>query len=683
MVIPTNSTAEVTVTSRSLLVADPGESTTAERLGPFDLLLMAAWFGLVTGLLELVLRSCWWSYDPAARLGHHLMNRHYLWMIPVADLMIFGVGGLVLGWVARIWPKAALRLAAYLLCGLAALDLILVIPGLHKVTSVLLACGLASLTAPLIAARPRLVRRHARRGLPWLVGAVAALACFSHGRESLSEHRALTRLPAASPGTPNVLLIVLDTVRADALSLYGYVRDTSPNLVRLARKGVRFDHARSTSNWTLSSHGSMFTGRWSHELAVGVFRPLNAKYPTLAGVLGARGYITAGFVANPFLCHADYGLARGFDHYEDISVSPLEVVCSSQLGDLIRKIIDIARYNLSELWGNDWIFRVFGDDSMASPRSSRRKDAARINRDALKWMSAQKGKGRPYFVFLNYFDAHDPYFPPRGAERRFGLRPSNWSERTSIRNWSDIHQPSSSTIELARDGYDDCIAYLDDQLGRLFHELDSRGLIENTVVIITSDHGESFGEHRGIFGHTKTVYRPEIHVPLLVIAPRGVPQGRIVSTPVSLRDLSATVLDLVGLGRESLFPGRSLARFWDPGTAGDPSSADPVLSEHENEWLPASDRSSQSLSTGEMVYIRNTRGDEELYNIAVDPMEARNLAGSADARPVLEHFRTTLEQLLADTRTPDARAIRQPAALHRGEQAPRASGEPDAGESSD
>src|SRR5215831_6563751 len=102
MVIPTNSTAEATVTSRSRPVADPRESTTEERLGPLDLLLMAAWFGLVTGLLELVLRSCWWSYDPAARLGNHLMNRHYLWMIPVADLMIFGVGGLVLSWVAQI-----------------------------------------------------------------------------------------------------------------------------------------------------------------------------------------------------------------------------------------------------------------------------------------------------------------------------------------------------------------------------------------------------------------------------------------------------------------------------------------------------------------------------------------------------------------------------------------------------
>ena len=187
--------------------------------------------------------------------------------------------------------------------------------------------------------------------LPWLLGTVAALACFSYGRELLSEHRALRRLPAAIPGAPNVLLIVLDTVRADALSLYGYDRDTSPNLVRLARGGVRFEQARATAPWTLPSHASMFTGRWPHQLDIGTFRPLDARSPTLAEVLGARGYVTAGFVANPIFCHADYGLARGFLHYEDIPVSPLEILRSTLLGERLLKIIDGIRYKLSDARG--------------------------------------------------------------------------------------------------------------------------------------------------------------------------------------------------------------------------------------------------------------------------------------------------------------------------------------------
>src|SRR5262249_7520774 len=119
------------------------------------------------------------------------------------------------------------------------------------------------------------------------------------------------------PGAPNILLVVMDTVAADHLALYGYERQTSHAIDELARRGSRFDAALPTSSWTLPSHASMFTGRWPHELSVGWRTPLDASWPTVAEFLRARGYATAGFVANMSYCAADSGLGRGYTVYRD------------------------------------------------------------------------------------------------------------------------------------------------------------------------------------------------------------------------------------------------------------------------------------------------------------------------------------------------------------------------------
>jgi arylsulfatase A-like enzyme len=370
----------------------------------------------------------------------------------------------------------------------------------------------------------------------------------------------------------------------------------------------------------------------------------------LAEVLAARGYATAGFAANWISCRADYGLARGFIHYEDSPVSPLEVLLSIRLGELLVKSLDLTYAKVGEVLGEERLLRVFGDGPATGFWSWRRRDAAQINRRALDWMSAQGG--RPFFAFLNYYDAHNPYVPPRGAARRFGLRLPLPQEHLGVQHMEGAQnaKPPASTIKANRDCYDDCIAYIDDQLGRLFDQLDRTGLLENTIIVITSDHGEHFGEHAGQFGHGSTLYAQEIRVPLLVMAPQRVPSRRIISAPVSLRDLPATVLDLVGLGRESPFPGRSLLRFWEPDAPGDPSSADPVFAESENEQFPLHDkmRTLQSVSFKEMSYIRNAQGGEELYDLTADPAEHHNLAGSPDAGPVLKHLRATLERFGAE-----------------------------------
>jgi arylsulfatase A-like enzyme len=293
-----------------------------------------------------------------------------------------------------------------------------------------------------------------------------------------------------------------------------------------------------------------------------------------------------------------------------------------------------------------------------------------INRDALAWLSAQQGQGRPSFVFLNYYDAHAPYQPPAAYRRQFGLSTLPPADQEAIlREFHRLGRRQSgpapgdprraeelarAATDLRRDAYDDCIAYLDGQLGGLFDELQRRGGLENTLVIVTADHGEHLGDHQ-LFGHGHSLYRPLLDVPLLVLYPRGAPAGRRVREPVSLRDVPATVADLLGLGGQSPFPGRSLARCWAPGPAPGPRPAEPLLSEVEHQrkfspspHIPASRGPLQSLVAEEKVYIRHADGHEELYDLEGDPAEAHDLAGSADVRPVLERFRAALARLLGE-----------------------------------
>jgi arylsulfatase A-like enzyme len=645
-------TAVTTAAAIGRSVAD-AKAPARNRPGPVTLILLAMCVGLATGLIELVFLASGWAYNPTTELAKQLVNHHYLWLVPSAHLIIFGTCGLVLGLVGWLWPKAGHRLAVWWLCGLSSLELFALVPELHELTYLLLAGGIASLLGPLLEAPTRHLRLQPRRVVPWALFAYAALILLSYGRDLVAERRALARLPAAVPGAPNIVLVVLDTVRADALSLYGYHRDTSPNLVRLAGRGVRFTRASAPSSWTLPSHSSMFTGRLPHELDVSAYWPLGSKYQTLAEALSASGYATAGFVGNNLFGHRDYGLARGFAHYEDWPVSLVEAFRSTRLGLRILRVIDLVRFKVSELWGDELFCRIFGDDPRYSLWAPPVKNAARVNRAALDWIAAHRG--RPFFVFLNYIDAHDPFFPSRGARTRFGPEPDTGSDRAAIRDWPLSARASlpPATVTLVRDCYDTCIAALDDQVGRLLDELETLALLENTVVIVTSDHGEHFGKPRAdLFGHGISLYPQLVHVPLLVIAPGRVPSGQTVTTPISLRDLPATVIELAGVAGGSTFPGRSLCRFWAADADSRASATEPVLAEFEMEVRPVDDpeRYWESVTIGDMTWIRNAAGHYELYNTGADPEAMHNLAGSATALDVVDRFRSVADRFFAHAR---------------------------------
>jgi arylsulfatase A-like enzyme len=282
-----------------------------------------------------------------------------------------------------------------------------------------------------------------------------------------------------------------------------------------------------------------------------------------------------------------------------------------------------------------------------------------VNREFLDWLARRREPGRPIFAFLNYIDAHTPYVIPPEARPRFGWRPQTPGDSLVIgERWPflDKLRLPPRYWALARDAYDDCVAYLDEQLGALFDELKRRGLLEETLVIITSDHGEGLGEH-ALFNHGESLYRMEIRVPLLILTPARRPSGAVVRATVSLRDLPATIVDLVGLGAGSPFPGRSLARFWvDPAPGAPPGSSEGALSElaSPNPIDPNQGRSPIrrgpliSLAEGELVYIRNQGdGQEELFDERDDPRELINLARHQAMQPVLERFRDRLRQVMA------------------------------------
>jgi arylsulfatase A-like enzyme len=216
----------------------------------------------------------------------------------------------------------------------------------------------------------------------------------------------------------------------------------------------------------------------------------------------------------------------------------------------------------------------------------------------------------------------------------------------------DKNRITRREVLLARDCYQDCIAFLDDQLGRLLGALQRRGLLENTDVIITSDHGEEFGEHL-YFGHAYNTNLDAIGVPLVILSPRA-PKGWVVSGPVSLRDLGATVVDLLGLSAGSPLPGRSLAACWASGPGTPPETTSPALTEQAEAAAfqppPRQGREhpgfQMSLVASGHHYIRHGMGLEQLYDLRADPSERVNLMASAQGGRRVVHFRKMLLEVL-------------------------------------
>ncbi|HKJ24470.1 MAG TPA: sulfatase, partial [Myxococcota bacterium] len=485
--------------------------------------------------------------------------------------------GLVVGGVLAVAVIAGLRVAERLPAGLP--------PGVAPAVlyAVLLAVAVpvARWIAPTL--RARLV-----------LAPAVVLVLVAAGAAELAARRAPTP-PVRRAGGPHVFLLVLDTVRADHLSLYGYARDTMPRLARrVAEHPGALVHpwAFSNGSWTAPSHATLLTGLLpsQHDVHLGTpaAESMDWSLPThfalraertLAERFGAAGYATIAVYANVWLDRIE-GLARGFEVYERVrrhAGLPL-------VGEALRQ-------RITPSWHLD-------DASFVPPATS-------INAALLQAIDARPD--RPLFVLANYLDAHAPYGPPPGSRGRF----APWSPfERPLRLRADL-PPAQIQRLMAR--YDESILGLDADLDALLDALDARGILDDAWVFVTADHGEAFGEH-GVTDHGTSVYDEEVRIPLVVLPPRGV-RVEAEPGPVSLASIAATAAAIAGapLADDADLrgggPGRAVIEFY-----ADPSKA------KSQGALGAEPAQAVVIGTEKLVRYRDR---QELFDLAADPRETR------------------------------------------------------------
>jgi arylsulfatase A-like enzyme len=493
---------------------------------------------------------------------------------------------------------------------------------MHLYALIILGTGLGVTVTRWFRAREDAALWFWRRTLPW-VGATALAALIGiQGGDWLRERLAMSALPPARSESPNVLVIVLDTLRADHLSGYGYARPTSPNIDRIARQGVLFENAFATSAWTAPSHASLLTGLYPSAHGIGLSPSpalTGAPFPTIAEALRGQGYRTAAFSANVFWFTRARGFDRGFIRFEDYFQSIGDVAVRPIYGRAIEKLV-VRRLGFEDIPG--------------------RRRAGDMNRSLLRWI--ERDRDKPFFAFLNYMDTHAPYLPPPPYRGRFSESPNPGGLLNERIGRVDVPLTSAQR-QGELDAYDGAIAYLDDHIGALLEALRTRGLMEKTLLVITSDHGESFGEH-GVFLHANGLYREELHVPLIFWGPGRIPSGVRVARPVTNAALAASVMDLVG-GNPAVFPGLPLRLLWENPDAY-PNWRYPMAEIVQIPWAPknapAHHGSMRAVMGPRWQYILHEKLGAELYDRENDPGQRMNLAGRPDMRRIVEGLRSQL-----------------------------------------
>lgn len=559
---------------------------------PRALVLLALLVGALSGLAEgcLVLLARYGLH----RFTHH--SRQVIWTAPISTAVLVAIPVALVAILTRRNPQRGWRVGPAIAVYLATYSVLLLATQLHPLARVVLAAGIAVNAGRMIFVRRAVVQRLVRYLLPRVATAITAIAVTFRVALSVTEHRAIASLPPAPAQSPSILLLILDTVRSMDLSLYGYARATTPEISRFAARGVVFDHAIAPAPWTLPSHASIFTGHPAQELSAGWRTPLDGRYPTLAEVLRDRGYLTGGFVANLEYTTVESGLSRGFDHYQAYQFDPVTVVFS---GALARSLVNAP-----------WVRKALGMHDQFG-----RRRAPRIHDELVSWLAGHRG--RPYFAFLNFYDAHDPYVPRAPFDTAFTGRPVEG--RTHLYDMDQTGPVSTAAMQPERDAYDQAILGLDHDVGAMLVDLEHRGMLHNTIVIIASDHGEEFGEH-GIISHGNSLYLPALHVPLAIVYAESVPAGRRVVATVSLRDLGATVLDL--MNAPASLPGTSLRATWlNPGVAPPlvPAIASVRRTSGQPAWFPASRGDMDAVVTDQFQLIRVSDGDESVFDLGLDP----------------------------------------------------------------
>ncbi len=428
------------------------------------------------------------------------------------------------------------------------------------------------------------------------------LACGGPVGDSDSAAPSATAPGVANGERRNVLLITVDTLRADRLGCYGYRLDTSPTIDALADGGVRFVDA--TVQWpkTWPSLASMLSGRYPKTTGIQYTRKiLPESMVMLSDRFGESGYRTAAVVAN-FNVGKTFGFDQGFEHFV-------------------------------ESWAEKWA--AAGNDEPFQNAPGRVKeftDARTVVDQGLSWLR-ESDDGRPFFLWLHFMDPHGPYVPPPGYEELFvGEHPAEPVALELLPSYQlqlDGAGEPIADLGFYRAQYDREVRYLDDELSRLFQELEPLAPAEGTVVALSADHGESFREHEYYLEHGQFSYQPSARVPLIVRAPGMLPAGRVIEPPVGLIDLAPTLSELAGIEGSPSFEGTSLV----PWMRGDVDAAPPTFVFMESGYDVAAPQHTVRFGRWKLIHVRSphdlaamTGAQYELYDLEADPGELRNLA---------------------------------------------------------
>ena len=497
--------------------------------------------------------------------------------------------------------------------GLAAFSILLLYRRIHPLAFVVLAAGMGWQVSRWCTLRPEVLQRLTRRAGPVMALLLVLNGGLPHILSWWQERSALGATRTAPEDAPNVLLLILDTVRAANLSLYGYQRPTSAAIDSLAASGIVYDNAFTPSSWSLPSHASLLTGVWGHETGASYLRRANDDLPRVSTVLRQHGYLTGAFMGNAGWAGPETGLAAGFHRYVTYPDDLDQIVWNTTLTqtplargiiggivtrDPMRMVRSIARFDLRA----------------QTPITPDRMRAPAVTASFLAWRDLV-GTKHPWFATLNIFDAHEPYATP----------------------YSDRFNAGATNV----DKYDGSIAWIDSVVGALFTELRSRGDLDRTLVIVTSDHGELFGEH-GEFKHGSGLYLPIVHVPLVLRYPNRITAGVRVPGLATTADIPATIIDAAGIS-DSAIPGRSLMSrsFTDDG--------DPYVLFMSSRMInqPATRRASHGEVYGvlnsEWHLMRFAGDEEELYRWRDDSAETINYVDSVSGRAVLPGLQRLLD----------------------------------------
>ncbi|MBV9397665.1 MAG: sulfatase-like hydrolase/transferase [Bryobacterales bacterium] len=434
----------------------------------------------------------------------------------------------------------------------------------------------------------------------------------------------------AARTSPNIVLITMDTVRADHLPIYGYARNTAPHLTAFAAEATLYKNSIAVSNMTLATHASIFTGLYpsahgAHSLPRNpTGSPLRPGIPTVAGMLSRNGYLSMAVVANHAYLDPFYEVGRGFQAY-DIR-QPVPIVNPEMSTDLRL----LLRYGIRQ------ILDLF-TSTAEFDRVSRR--AAEINDAAFDLLNDARSRQMPFFLFLNYMDAHGPYVPPAPYGDLFPGRLRNFSDTSYRRLELELVRSERPVTPREKEHlisqYDGAIAYLDSELGSLLSGLKARGLYDDALIIITSDHGENFGD-RNLLGHWISLYQDEVSVPLIVKYPHQ-SQGKVVESMVSQIDIAPTVLEAANVPAPATFAGKSLIQPVDPERLLYSEAFFPRAPYSQSKLYPKSQR---AVYQGFKKLIDLGIGKRELYDLAMDPSERRDVY--RDNQELAARFETAL-----------------------------------------